>query len=260
MANKLAIITGASSGIGKSFAYQLAEKGYDLLLMGRREELLKSICLDIESKFQKNVEYLVIELADKNTRRVLVERILNSEVDILVNNAGFGLKNDFLEIEGSIDMINVHNEATVELTFSAIKSMIERKSGAIINVSSIAGFLLSPNDVMYCATKAFLISFTESLHLKLKNYNIKLQALCPGFTRTDFHERIGYDKNDPIFKSFMSPDEVVKTSLRYLDKGKVICIPGLTYKLGKLIISLMPRRLLYKSVLLYSKFNNKNRK
>jgi short-subunit dehydrogenase len=112
---------------------------------------------------------------------------------------------------------------------------------------------------MYCATKAFLISFTESLHLKLKKYNIKLQALCPGFTHTDFHERIGYDKNDPIFKSFMTSEDVVKTSLKYLDKGKVICIPGFNYRLGKLIVSLLPREIFYKSVLFYSKFNKRNK-
>jgi len=260
MKNKTAIITGASSGIGKSFAYKLAEKGYDLLLIGRREELLKNICLDIEFKFQIKAQYLIIELANKKAMKVLVERILSSEVDILVNNAGFGLRNDFLKTEESIDMIKVHNEATVELTFSAIKSMIERKSGAIINVSSIAGFLISPNDSMYCATKAFLISFTESLHLKLKDYNIKLQALCPGFTHTDFHEKIGYDKNNPVFKSFMSSDKVVEISLKYLDKGKVICVPGFKYKLGKLIVSLLPRGIFYKSVLFYSKFNKQNKK
>ena len=132
----------------------------------------------------------------------------------------------------------------------------DKVNPAIINVSSIASFLISPSNEMYCASKAFLTSFSESLSLSLKRHNIKVQVLCPGFTLTDFHAKLGYDANDPIFKKFMSSDKVVDISLKYLKKDKVICIPGVLYKFVRIVINFIPRRIFYKFVLFYSQRNS----
>lgn len=260
MPNKLALITGASSGIGKSFAYKLATLGYDLLLTGRREDLLQNICKDIHTKYFINVDYMIVELSNDEDLTKLIARIHSlKNLEILINNAGFGLSQSFFDgsLEKSIEMIKVHNIAIIKLIYESIPILKDKTNPAIINVSSIASYLISPKSEMYCATKAFITSFSESLHLSLKKYNIKVQALCPGFTYTDFHERIGYDKNDPIFKKFMSSDKVVDISLKYLKKDKVICIPGLEYKLVRLIVNIIPRSIFYKLVLLFSQNYNK---
>ena len=258
MQNKLAVITGASSGIGKSYAYKFAEMGYDLLLIARREGLLKNICAEIKSKYNTNCEYLLAELSNEENRNNLYERIKRSDVDVLINNAGFGMIDDFIDMKESLNMIKVHNEALVEFTHAALVSMMKKQEGVIINVASIAGFLASPKNAMYCATKAFVITFTESLHIRLCDQNIKFQALCPGFTLSDFHEKIGYDKSNPRFKTFMTSDDVVKISLKDLEKGKVICIPGFKYKLAKIIIGFLPRSFFYKLVIFYSKRKKEN--
>jgi short-subunit dehydrogenase len=255
MNNKLAVITGASSGIGKSYAYKFASLGYDLLLTARRELLLKNICSDLETKFKINAQYIIAELSNDDQLARIVYQVKNSDnLEVLINNAGYGLPDNFSDtpIEDNINMIKVHDLATMRLTHAAIPIMIKRKQGTIINVSSVASFVISPKNAMYCATKAFLTTFTESLYLELKKYNIKVLALCPGFTHTDFHEKIGYDKNDPVFKTFMSSDDVVDISLKYLNKGKVICLPGLKYKFARLAVGFIPRSLFYKFVSLYS--------
>jgi uncharacterized protein len=255
MNNKLAVITGASSGIGKSYAYKFASMGYDLLLTARRESLLKNICNDLESKYKINAQFIVAELSNDDQVARIEYQIKNSDnLEVLINNAGYGLPDNFSDtsIEDNINMVKVHDLATMRLTQAAIPFMVKRRGGAIINVSSVASFLISPKNAMYCASKAFLTTFSESLYLELKKYNIKVQVLCPGFTHTDFHEKIGYDKNDPVFKTFMSSDDVVNTSLKYLKKGKVICLPGLKYKFAKFAVSLLPRQLFYIFVLAYS--------
>lgn len=252
MSEKLAVITGASSGIGKTYAYKYASMKYNLLLIARREELLTSICKDISGKFNVKADYMILELASDDERKKLYSLISSLNIDVLINNAGFGLPDDFENIDESIKMLKVHDEAAIGLTYAALKSMIKNNSGAIINVASIAGFLISPKNALYCASKAFLISFSESLHIRLKKYNIKVQALCPGFTHTDFHEKIGYAKDDPVFKKFMTSDEVVDISLKYLAKDKVICIPGFKYKFAKFISHALPRNLFYNFVAKYS--------
>jgi len=259
MNRNLALITGASSGIGKSFAYKFASLGYDLLLIGRREYLLKEICNDISKKYSVNAEYMILELSNDNDVNRLLSRMEQmNNLEILINNAGFGLDNDFINstLDKNIEMIKVHDILPVKLIYSAIPLLKDKVNPAIINVSSIASFLISPGNEMYCASKAFLTSFSESLSLSLKKHNIKVQVLCPGFTLTDFHAKLGYDANDPILKKFMSSDKVVEISLKYLKKGRVICIPGLLYKLVKIFINLIPREIFYKLVLFYSKRNS----
>lgn len=259
MNRNLALITGASSGIGKSFAYKFASLGYDLLLVGRRENLLREICNDIFIKYSVNAEYMILELSnDEDVNRLISNMERMNNLEVLINNAGFGLEDDFIAspLNKNIEMIKVHDILPVKLIYSAIPLLKDKHNPVIINVSSIASFLISPSNEMYCASKAFLTSFSESLSLSLKKHNIKVQVLCPGFTLTDFHAKLGYDVNNPSFKRFMSSDKVVEISLKYLKKDKVICIPGLIYKLVKVFVNLIPRGIFYKLVLFYSKKNS----
>jgi len=247
-----ACITGASSGIGEAFARRLAADGYNLLLHGRRKELLAALCDSLRQQFGVGVEYLLAELSHPEELHLLEERLRRTpDLSLLVNNAGYSTIRHFgeEEIDGQEAMISAHVTATVRLTHAALSGMLARGAGAIINVSSVAGFLNGPGSVTYCATKAYLISFTESLHLEVGSRGIRVQVLCPGFTRSDFHSRLGYDTSGDFFRNFMSAEAVVDKSLRDLRKGIVVSIPGLRYKIAAFVPHLLPRRLYYWIVL-----------
>jgi short-subunit dehydrogenase len=131
--------------------------------------------------------------------------------------------------------------------------MLQQRHGAIINVSSVAAYFVSPGSAAYCATKLFLNSFTESLHLELHGTGVRVQALCPGYTTSDFHRKLGYDTTTEFFRNFMPAERVVETSLRYLDKGRIICIPGFKYKIAAQLPRIIPRPLLYRLTMLVTK-------
>jgi len=247
-----ACITGASSGIGEGFARRLAGDGYNLLLHGRREERLIALCDSLRQQFGIRAEYLLAELSHPDELRAFEDRIRRiPDLSLLVNNAGYATIRHFCdeEIDGQEALIRTHVTATVRLTHAVLSGMLARGAGAIINVSSVAGFLNGPGSVTYCATKAYLISFTESLHLEVGRRGIRLQALCPGFTRSDFHSRLGHDTSGKFFKHFVSAEEVVERSLRDLERGKIISIPGLRYKAAAFLPHFLPRRLYYWIVL-----------
>lgn len=250
--NKTALITGASSGIGAVFAQRLAGDGYDLIIHGRRRELLEALADRLRAEHGVAVEVLTAELASEKELGRLEDCIkARPGLEFLVNNAGYNLTTNFHE--GTADeqdaLLRVHGSATVRLAHAAIGVMKARGHGCIVNVSSIAGFLVSPKNAMYCATKAFLINLSESLHLELRGTGIRVQALCPGYTLTDFHRRLGYDPDDPRFKKFMAADTVVDRSLRDLARGKVICVPGWRYRLTRHAVALLPRWLFYRIIL-----------
>jgi uncharacterized protein len=245
---KTALITGASSGIGAEFAKRFAAQGFDLILIGRRKNLLEALCKKLNETYKINAEFMLIELSNPDELKKVEEKIKNTEnLEILVNNAGFGLAKSYLEseIDDAIKMIEVHNIASVRLIHSALPNMIKNKKGTIINVSSSASFIITPTDPLYSATKVFLNTFSESLNVSLIGTGVKVQSLCPGFTKTDFHEKLGYDKNDPFFKKFYSSEFVVECSLKDLKKNKVLSIPGFKYKLLR-FVPLLPKWLLYK--------------
>ncbi len=253
-----AVVTGASSGIGAAFARALAGEGYDLILHGRREDLLRGLCVELREKHGTHAEYLVADLGEDEGLRRLEERIRQtSTLAFLVNNAGFGTTEEFREadIGRQEAMIRVHVLASVRLAHAAIPTMLTRRRGAIINVASVAGFMISPANVTYCATKAYLINFSESLHLELRGSGIRVQALCPGFTTTDFHQRLGYDMSDRIFRYFGTAESVVEDSLKALRRGKVICIPGVHYKLMVQAVRFIPRWLFYRLVATFARRN-----
>ncbi len=242
-----AFITGASSGIGLSFAKQLAQQGFDLILLARRKDRLNAISSELETQYSIRCEIIQADLSEIGDIKKTAEYLRQmNDLDVLVNNAGFATRGYFADVavEKSLDMMNVHLTATVQFTHAALKGMLKRKRGAIINVSSIGSIVLSPGNVVYDATKSFLNTFSENLKLELQDTDIRIQALCPGFTRTEFHE-VGdfsnYDRKAIPDSRWMSPDEVASLSLKALPKSKkIIFIPGWKKRLSKWIIMNSP--------------------
>ena len=238
-----AFITGASAGIGLSFAKKLAQYGFDLVLLARRKERLEAIASELESENPIRCEIIQADLAEISDI-IKTADYLNqiNDLDILINSAGFATLGYFADVpvEKSIRMLNVHVTATLQFTHAAIKGMLRRKRGAVINVSSIGAFTLSPGNVVYDATKSFLNTFSENLKLEMQDMDIRIQALCPGATRTEFHE-VGdfknYDRSAIPDSLWMSPDKVVSLSLKSLEKNKItIFIPAWKKRLSKWII------------------------
>jgi len=257
----IAVITGATSGIGAAFARRLAADGYDLVVTGRRKEKISQLVKEIEERYGTQVETILCELSNIDHVDRLVRRLVEKdEVAVLVNNAGYGLSQPFADadVETSLTMLKVHIDASLRLIHAVLPSMRKRQKGSIINVSSLASLIPLPEGSVYAATKAFLTVFTESLYLELRRDNIRLQALLPGFTRTDFHDQmvLRADKSNPDqvaadprhgggMLRFMSAEKVVDKSLRALRRGRVICIPGGTNRTLALFVRLLPRKVVY---------------
>ena len=234
---RTALITGASSGLGEVFARRLAERGYNLLLTARREERLNKLRDELEAKHSIAAEVFAADLAKAEDVERLAGRIDEMDsLEMLVNNAGYGTAGNFAEvdIQGQADMIQVHVVAAVRLARAALPGMIARGTGAIVNVSSVAGFLTGGGSVTYCATKAYLTSFSQSLQVELKGTGVRVQALCPGFVYTGFHDTAALEtfsrSQIPKFL-WMSADYVVDASLKTLEKNRPICIPSWKYRL-----------------------------
>ena len=236
-------ITGASSGIGASYAKAFAENGYDLVLLARRKDRLQALAKQLESGGSIDCEIISADLAEQEEIKKVTNHIRQIDnLDILINNAGFATIGCFTDIpiEKSMRMFHTHMTATVQFTHAALQVMIKRKRGAIINVSSMGAFILTPGNVLYDATKSFIATFSENLWLEVRDKGIKVQALCPGFTRTEFHE-VGdfknFDKSAIPNSLWMMPDEVVRLSLKALKNSrKVVFIPGWKKRLIKWII------------------------
>ena len=250
MEKKTAIITGASSG--ESYSRKFASQGYNLLLIARRKEKLLEISENIKELYNSSVEILSYDLSDedqiKNIEKEIIQR---NNIYVLVNNAGFGLNEKFhiTPIEKSIAMINVHILATVRLTKAVLPIMIKNNSGIIINVSSMASFIMAPNNLIYSATKSFLNTFSEHLKLELKNTNILVQSLCPGYTKTGFYDTDEYKNinlSDVPEKLWFSVDELVEKSEKSLSNKNVIYIPGFINKLAVKFRKIISRRMIKK--------------
>lgn len=241
----LAMITGASSGLGATFARRLANAGYDLVLVARRRERLETLAQELRQSYGILVEALAADLSKDEDIRSAEERIQKANnFEFLVNNAGFGTLPLFhkVDIESQDRMHHLHILATLRLTRAALPILIARKKGFIVNVSSVAGFLQGPGNVSYCATKAWMNSFTEGLHLELRllESDVRLQVLCPGFTITEFHDTLGVGRGFVSESWWMSAGQVVDASLEGLRRGKLFVIPGLRYKLIVLLRRFLP--------------------
>ncbi|MBU0992735.1 MAG: SDR family NAD(P)-dependent oxidoreductase [Proteobacteria bacterium] len=249
---KIAVITGATSGIGAEYATRFAVRGYDLILTGRRREKIQTFAENLQHRYGIAVDVFILELSDPEQSQTLVEKIRGIEtLHVLINNAGFTSKKPFLkeEIELQLNMLRVQIETSMRLIHAAVPIMIRNKSGIIINVSSMGAFTPLAENAVYSGSKIFLKNFSESLHLQLKQYNIKVQSLFPGFTRTDLSRNLGYDmhtiKNNWL-QRWMTPEEVVDISLRDLKKkDTVISIPGVGNRMNYYLTKLISRKQWY---------------
>jgi short-subunit dehydrogenase len=229
---KYAMVTGASSGIGEAYAKLLASLGYDLIMIARRKDRLERLAGELRDKFGVSVTVLQGDLCSNDDISAIEGIVRNTpQLSVLINNAGFGTLGQFVEVDicKSLNMIALHVTAATRLTKAALSGMLARREGTIVNVSSAAPFLPVSGNVIYNATKAYLISFSESLQLEVESAGISVQALCPGFTRTGFHSVDEYKSVDfstiPAFL-WMSPEKVVAQSWQAVGKRKVIFIPG----------------------------------
>ena len=232
----LALITGASSGLGAVFATKLAARGYDLILVARRTEKLKSF---------NNAEIIAADLGTKEGTNAVVAAIeRNPQLELLVNNAGFGTKGRFWETDlaGQEQMHQLHIMAVMRLTRAALAGMVPRASGAVINVSSVAAFGTSEGNVSYCATKAWMNSFTLGLDVELRALEspVKVQALCPGFTITEFHDTMGVSRSPIPNFLWLKADDVVEASLIGLNRQDPILVPNWKYKFVVACMKLLP--------------------
>jgi short-subunit dehydrogenase len=246
-----AAITGASSGIGAAFARQLAPLGFNLVLVARREDRLSALATELQAHYPIKAEVLAADLADAtDIKRVQSHLAELDNLDILINNAGFGAPGSFAEAEPDpqLNMIQVHVIASVHLTRAALPGMIARGQGAIINVSSIAGLVPIPGSATYSSTKAYLVFFSEALQAELRGSGIKVQALCPGFTHTGFHdapEHKGFHRSRIPEALWMSAQEVAEQSLRALDRRQVVFAPGFKNQVLAIGARNVPRSLLH---------------
>jgi short-subunit dehydrogenase len=248
---KTALITGATSGIGAEYARRLASYGYDLIVTGRRSEKIHALANELSQSNGSDVEVYIVELSDSVQVDDLIGKIKDRKIDLLVNNAGFGTTGLFHQepFDHYENMVAVHILAHMKIIYAILPKMIEKGSGAIINVSSSGAFLPSPKTVTYSGTKAFLVAFTESLHLELEGTGVQVQVVCPGLTKTDMHTRLGIPEEDTAdwgpFK-WISPREVVECSMRCLKKKRVLCLPGRLNGMQVFMRRLVPESLYYK--------------
>lgn len=237
---KVALVTGASAGLGVEFARQLQKRGHALVLVARRKDRLQALAKELG-----NARVVAIDLSKANAAtKLMTDLEANGEtVDLLVNNAGFGLIGQFamLDARRQREMIDLNTGTLTELCRGVAPAMIGRGQGGIINVASTAAFQPGPKMAVYFATKAFVLSLSEALHEELKPHGIKVTCLCPGPTRTEFGDVAGFGGNGMFDKLAMDSAAVVTAALHGLDKNKAVVVPGWANKVGAASTRFAPR-------------------
>jgi hypothetical protein len=241
----VALVTGPTAGIGHSFAVQLAHQGYDLVLVARDEERLEALAGELRTSYGVQVEVLPADLVGRASLARVEARLADRDrpVELLVNNAGFGLKGRFLDntADAETAMLEVLVTAVLRLTHAALGAMTERGHGGVINVSSVAAFL--PRGT-YAAAKAWVNSFSEWAANEYRDQGVTVMALCPGFTRTEFHERMDVDRGSAPDFLWLDADRLVAEALADYEKGRTYSIPSLQYKAIATAARVVPNRLL----------------
>jgi short-subunit dehydrogenase len=238
--NSWALVTGATAGIGESFSRLLAAKNYNLVLVARDLPRLHERAAALEAKFGIKTHVIQADLATDEGCLRIEKYILENQIDVLINNAGFGTNKAFtmstLEVEQQL--LDVLVRTPMRLMHVALPLMKARNNGIVINVSSVAGYIAGGT---YSASKSYLTVLSESLNTELSATNVKVSALCPGFTRTEFHQRGKMSmKGLPNFL-WLNPDRLVEQSWRDALKGEAVSVPGWQYKLLVLIVQTVPR-------------------
>lgn len=247
---KATLITGASGGIGEAFARRLAAEKHNLVLVARSENKLHELCDELMLRHKITAHYVAIDLTAFEADRQLFEETErhNMEIDWLINNAGFGSMGDFaeMELERELEMISLNIMTLVALTHRYLQKMRKRKSGTIINVSSVAGFQPIPFMATYGATKAFVSSFTEAIAEENRPFGITATALCPGPTDTNFFAAA--DAQPLQIKGMQTPEAVVEVALNAVKKGKAKTISGWTNHLSAFFGTITPNPIIAKTI------------
>lgn len=241
-----ALVTGASVGIGRAFAEELARRGNDLVLVARNAAQLEELGKVLEQRHAVSVEVLPADLMSADGVARVTWRLLETspdQVDTLINNAGRGAHAPFAAgpLTDHLAQIDLNVRTLVELSYAALSAMAARGSGSLLNVASTAAFQPVPNEAVYAATKAFVLSFTEAVHSELKGTGVKVTALCPGFTHSEFQQRAGI--NSGVMPRFMWQEAsvVAVAGLDALEAGKAICVPGVHNKVLAGVTRVTPR-------------------
>lgn len=236
---KVALITGASAGLGVEFARQLAKRGHNLVLAARRKDRLTALATEVG-----NARAVGIDLSEAGSVTTLLADLeaQGEQVEMLINNAGFGLTGRFAKQDPKRlrEMVDLNVATLTELCRAVAPAMVERRSGSILNVASTAAFQPGPGMAVYFATKAYVLSFTEALHEELKPYGIKVSALCPGPTSTEFGEVAGFGQPLPRF-IVAEAEPVVRAGLEGLDRNHAVVVPGMINKIGAASTRFFPR-------------------
>jgi short-subunit dehydrogenase len=237
---KVALITGASAGLGVEFAKQLSGRGHRLVLAARRLDRLEALARQVG-----NARAVAIDLSQPGAAGRLVADCdaAGEEIDLLVNNAGFGLRGPFARLDAARqrEMIDLNVGALTDLCRLVAPRMAERKAGAILNVASTAAFQPGPKMAVYFASKAYVLSFTEALHEEMKPLGVKVSALCPGPTKTEFGEVAGFGDDSRFDRIAMSAQDVVRQGLAGLEANQAVVITGALNKVGALSTRFLPR-------------------
>lgn len=240
----VALITGATAGLGRIFAQRFAAMGHDLIIVARDSTRLEALADELTLQHGVHVEVLPADLARDDGMRRVADRIAQeSRLAVLVNNAGFGTRGRLVTrpVAEQATMLELHVMAPMIHTRAALPGMIERGRGWIINVSSVASFTYSAGNANYCATKAYLRVFSEALSLELDGTGVQVQALCPGFTHTEFHERAGMDKTTIPQWLWLDGQRVIDESIAQLQRnGPVVCVPSKRFGFIVTLIRYMP--------------------
>ena len=235
-----ALVTGASSGIGAEFARQLAQRGYDLVLVARRRDRLEQFA----SELGGNVEVIDTDLSTQPGVEAITARLRRGDIDMLINNAGFGTNGEFtgLPVDRELQEIDLNVRALTQLCHAALGPMKEKRAGTIINVGSTGSYQPVPYMATYAATKAYVLYLSEALHEEAKTYGVTVTCLCPGLTRTEFHDVAGVNTNKAMLRrGWATPEKVVKSALRAARSGSAIAVPGGMNKMTANMNRIFPR-------------------
>jgi len=241
----VALITGASAGLGVDFARRLSARGHRLVLAARRADRLEALAAELG-----NARAVAVDLSASDSAARLIADVAQAgeQIDVLVNNAGFGLGGNFAELDGARQrqMIDLNVGTLTDLCHAVAPQMIERRAGAILNLASTAAFQPGPGMAVYFATKAYVLSFTEALHEELKPFGVKVSALCPGPTLTEFGDVAGFKNKGAFDRLSMASSAVVDIGLEGLERNKAVVIAGAVNKAGAWSTRFVPRTLVRK--------------
>ena len=239
---KTALVTGATAGIGFEFADELASRKMNLVLVARNEERLEKIALELRSRHGVLVEALGADLSDRKQIDQVAHRASQADIDLVINNAGYGLNESFFDnnVEAEQQLLDVLVTAVMRISHATLPGMRERDRGGVINVSSVAGWMSSGT---YSAAKSWVTTFSESMAMQLRDTNVHVMALCPGFTRTEFQDRAGMETETIPDWMWLDARSVVNDALKDFASGQPVSVPGVQYKALGLVAQYLPRPL-----------------